>query len=59
MIDDLRKRGIKKVTIGVEPTELKNKAIYNHYGFTEHIKDAKETYPDGTVIDVEYYRKTL
>ncbi len=59
MIDDLRKRGIKKVTIGVEPTELKNKAIYDHYGFTEHIKDAKETYPDGTIIDVEYYGKAL
>ena len=27
--------------------------------FTEHIKDNKESYPDGTVIDVEYYGKSL
>ena len=30
-----------------------------HYGFVEHIKNAKEVYPDGTEIDVEYYGKKL
>lgn len=55
MIDDLRKRGYVKVTVGVEPSELKNKQIYTHYGFTEFIKKARETYPDGTIIEVEYY----
>ena len=59
MIDDLSKRGYDKVTLGVEPEELKNKEIYNHYGFTEHIKDSIETYPDGTEIEVEYYGKSL
>lgn len=59
MIDDLKKRGYKKVTIGVEPDEIKNKEIYKHYGFVEHIKDAQEVFPDGTVTDVEYYGKRL
>ena len=37
----------------------RNKEIYKHYGFVEHIKNAKEIYPDGTEIDVEYYGKKL
>lgn len=59
MIDDLKKRGYKRVTLGVEPTELKNKEIYFHYGFTNHIKDAYEVYPDGTKVLVEYYSKEI
>ena len=59
MIEDLKNRGYEKVTLGVEPQETKNKEIYFKYGFKEHIKDSKEAYPDGTEIDVEYYRKYL
>ena len=59
MIKDLKNRGYTKVTLGVEPEEEKNKAIYNEYGFTEHIKNAQEIYPDGTIIEVEYYGKIL
>ena len=59
MINDLISRGYEKVTLGVEPEEEKNKTIYFKYGFTDHIKDAKEVYPDGTTIDVEYYGKKL
>lgn len=59
MIEDLKKRGYEKVTLGVEPEEIKNKEIYFKYGFDEHIKDSKEVYPDGTEIDVEYYGKKL
>ena len=59
MLEDLKKRGYEKVTLGVEPGELENKQIYTHYGFTEHIKNGVETYPDGTQIDVEYYGKKL
>ena len=59
MIEDLKKRGYKKVTLGVEPHELKNKAIYTKYGFTEHIKNAKEYYPDGSEVEVEYYGRNL
>ena len=54
MIQDLKERGYEKVTIGVEPQETKNKEIYFKYGFNEHIKNSKETYPDGTEIEVEY-----
>lgn len=59
MLKDLKRRGYTKVTLGVEPTETKNKQIYEHYGFHELIKTAQEKYPDGTLIDVEYYGKNL
>lgn len=59
MIDDLKNRGYEKFTLGVEPTETKNIKIYQHLGFNEFIKSGKETYPDGTVIDVDYYEMEL
>lgn len=59
MIDDLKNRGYEKFTLGVEPTETKNIEIYQHLGFNEFIKSRKETYPDGTVIDVDYYKREL
>ena len=59
MLDDLRQKGFTKATLGVEPDDAKNKAIYAHYGFTEYIKSGREEYPDGTVIDVAYYAKKL
>jgi len=59
MTDDLKGKGYKKVTLGVEPNETENLKIYKHLGFNEFIKSAKETYPDGTVIDVDYYGMNL
>lgn len=59
MINDLKCRGYEKVTLGVEPTETENLKIYQHLGFNEFIKTAQETYPDGTVIDVDYYGMKL
>lgn len=59
MLDDLKHRGMEKATLGVEPAEETNRKIYAHYGFTEYIKSATETYPDGTVIEVDYYGKAL
>ena len=59
MLNDLKQRGIVRVTLGVEPAEETNKKIYVHYGFNEYIKSATEIYPDGTVIDVDYYGKNL
>lgn len=59
MIEDLRRKGYTKATLGVEPADKKNKEIYVRYGFVEYIKSGRETYPDGTVIDVEYYGKKL
>ena len=57
--EDLKNKGYTVLTLGVEPEEIRNKEIYKHYGFVEHIKNAKEVYPDGTEIDVEYYGKKL
>lgn len=59
MLNDLKNKGYEYVTLGVEPEEEKNKLIYNHYGFNKHIKNDNEIYPDGTVIEVEYYEKKL
>ena len=59
VLSDLKTRGYKKVTLGVEPSEVKNMQIYFHYGFTEFIKLASETYPDGEQIHVLYYGKEI
>ncbi|MCH5314455.1 MAG: GNAT family N-acetyltransferase [Eubacterium sp.] len=59
MINDLKRKGYEKVTLGVEPEETENLKIYKHLGFSEFIKSAKETYPDGTVIDVDNYAMVL
>lgn len=59
MLADLKRRGFKKATLGVEPAEERNKSIYAHYGFVEYIKSAVETYPGGTAIEVDYYGKNL
>ena len=57
MLTDLKQKGLAKAIVGVEPDETLNKAIYSHWGFTEHIHTGTETYPDGTVINVEFYGK--
>ena len=59
LLQDLRKRGYEKVTLGVEPCETTNMQIYFHYGFTEYIKTATEVYPGGDQIEVLYYGKRL
>ena len=59
MVNDLKKRGYTRLTLGVEPEELTNKAIYTKYGFTNFIKTSEEEYPDGTKITVEYYYKDI
>ncbi len=59
MLNDLKNKGYTKVTVGVEPTDKKNKKIYEHFGFTEYLKKGIEKYPDGTIIEVEYYSKDI
>ncbi len=56
---DLRQRGFEKVIVGVEPDKKHNRDIYRHWGFTEYVSSGTETYPDGTVIKVEFYEKIL
>ena len=55
MLEDLKQKGYTRVIVGVEPCEEINKQIYHHWGFTEFITSETETYPDGTVIIVDYY----
>ena len=57
--DDLKQKGYTKAVLGVEPQETDNVQMYQHWGFTEYIKSATEQYPDGTIIDVDYYGKQL
>lgn len=57
MLDDLQQKGVIRVTLGVEPADKRNQKIYAHFGFTEYIKSAVESYLDGTVIDVDYCGK--
>ena len=59
MLKDLKKKGYTKAVVGVEPEEKINKEIYHHWGFTEHVSTGTETYPDGTVINVEFYGRQL
>ncbi len=59
MQEDLKRRGFRRVTLGVEPGERVNRQIYAHMGFDEFIREGQETYPDGTAISVLYYGKNL
>lgn len=59
MLEDLKAKGYERVTLGVEPCEVKNMMIYFHYGFTEFVKMGIERYPGGEQIDVLYYAKEL
>ena len=59
MLKDLKRRGFTAVIVGVEPDEFLNREIYRHWGFTEPVRTGTETYPDGTVISVEFYGKRL
>ncbi len=56
---DLKKRGYRQAIVGVEPKETLNKSIYRHWGFTEYMYTGTETYPDGTIIEVEFFGKRL
>lgn len=59
MEQDLRNRGFKFLTLGVEPNEVRNMQIYFKLGFTNYIKTSYEKYPNNEKIMVNYYRKDL
>ena len=59
MLEDLKRRGYVKAVVGVEPGEKTNRDIYRRWGFDEPAGTGTETYPDGTVITVEFYSKRL
>ena len=56
---DLRQKGYAEAIVGVEPGEKLNREIYHHWGFTRLVSSGTETYPDGTVIEVEFFGKLL
>ncbi|MCR4599762.1 MAG: GNAT family N-acetyltransferase [Acetatifactor sp.] len=59
MLEDLRKRGFTKAILGVAVADDWHQKMYEHWGFTEYLKTGAETYPDETIIDVEYFGKEL
>ena len=65
MEEDLKNKGYKKLILGVEPCEEKNKQIYFKWGYTNLVKIDVEEYPikDGETeperIEVEYYSKEI
>ena len=59
MENDLKNRGFKYLTIGVEPCEVRNIQIYFKWGFTKYIKSCYEVYPNLEKTLVNYYEKEL
>lgn len=65
MENDLKKRGYKRLTLGVEPREVKNMKVYFKWGFDSYLKTGYETYPpkneneEPENIIVNYYYKDL
>ena len=59
MEEDLKRIGFEKLTLGVEPCEVRNILIYFNWGYTNYIKSAYESYPDGNKILVNFYGKNL
>ena len=59
MEDDLKNRGFKYLTIGVEPCEVRNIQIYFKWGFTKYLKSCYEVYPNLEKTLVNYYEKEL
>ena len=57
--EDLKRKGYTKAVVGVEPEETLNREMYHHWGFTEYLCSDTETYPDGTVIHVDFFGKAL
>ena len=62
---DLKDRSFEKLSLGVEPSEIRNIQIYFHLGFTNYIKTATEEYYAGREEDepikvvVNYYYKEI
>lgn len=65
MEEDLKNRGYTKFTLGVEPKEVQNLEIYQHFGFQKFIKEAYEEEPavdetsEPEKVLVHYYLKEV
>ncbi len=62
---DLKNRGFTKLTLGVEPSEVKNMQIYFNWGYINFVKMDYEKYPKDNDhskserIIVNYYSKNI
>lgn len=58
-----KSQGIKTLTIGVEPCEIKNMQIYFHWGFTNFLQCKTETYcfegTESETITILYYSQNI
>ena len=65
MENDLKRKGFKRLTLGVEPCEVRNIQIYFHLGFTTYVKTTIEELPakDEHSLPkqeiINYYSKTI
>jgi len=65
MENDLKIKGFQKLTLGVEPCEVRNMQIYFKWGYVNFIKTAFEIYPlennadEPEKVMVNYYSKKL
>ena len=59
MEKDLKEKGYKTLTLGVEPNEIRNMQIYFKWGFKSYIKTDYEYYPNGEKVIVNYYKKSI
>lgn len=59
MENDLKEKGYKILTLGVEPNEIRNMQIYFKWGFNEFIKTDYEYYSNEEKILVNYYKKSI
>lgn len=59
MENDLKEKGYKTLTLGVEPSKVRNIQIYFKWGFTKYIKTDYEYYPNGEKAIVNYYKKDV
>ena len=57
MENDLKSKGFKSLTLGVEPKEVRNIQIYFNWGFTKYIKTGYCKYADGKYGAIEIIMK--
>ncbi len=63
MEEDLKSRGYKELSLGVEPKEIRNLSIYKKWGFTNFIKTTIELVDfdkeDSEGSQVDFYYKSI
>lgn len=63
--NDLKERGYKELSLGVEPEAVRNIEIYFHYGFREYIKTTIEHTPPKDAFSmpkdefINFYKKKI